>query len=79
MVGPLRRPVQLQFTANAENLDADVEDVKSEPGPHPFFGVAQTLQLTSSICGRRGHRYFGDWQGTPERRPRTLTCAPRAG
>ena len=46
MVGPLRRPRELQFTANLDNLDADVEDVKiKNQGPIRFSVANQTLQI----------------------------------
>ena len=46
MVGPLRRPHELQFTANLDNLDADVEDVKiKNQGPIRFSVANQTLQI----------------------------------
>jgi len=46
MVGPLRRPRELQFTANVDNLDADVEDVKiKNQGPIRFSMAEQTLQI----------------------------------
>ena len=46
MVGPLRRPRELQFTANVDNLDADVEDVKiKNQGPIRFSMAGQTLQI----------------------------------
>ena len=46
MVGPLRRPRELQFTANVDNLDADVEDVKiKNQGPIRFSIAEQTLQI----------------------------------
>ena len=46
MVGPLRRPRELQFTANLDNLDADVEDVKiKNQGPIRFSMAEQTLQI----------------------------------
>ena len=46
MVGPLRRPRELQFTANLDNLDADVEDVKiKNQGPIRFSVAEQTLQI----------------------------------
>ncbi len=46
MVGPLRRPRELQFTANLNNLDADVEDVKvKNEGPIRFSIAEQTLQV----------------------------------
>ena len=46
MVGPLRRPRELQFTANVDNLDADVEDVKiKNQGPIRFSVAEQTLQI----------------------------------
>ena len=46
MVGPLRRPRELQFTANLDNLDADVEDVKiKNQGPIRFSVADQTLQI----------------------------------
>ena len=46
MVGPLRRPRELQFTANLDNLDADVEDVKiKNQGPIRFSIAEQTLQI----------------------------------
>ncbi len=46
MVGPLRRPRELQFTANVDNLDADVEDVKiKNQGPIRFSVSEQTLQI----------------------------------
>ena len=46
MVGPLRRPRELQFTANLDNLDADVEDVKiKNQGPIRFSVANQILQI----------------------------------
>jgi len=46
MVGPLRRPRELQFTANIDNLDADVEDVKiKNQGPIRFSIANQSLQI----------------------------------
>ncbi|MGH9553199.1 MAG: translocation/assembly module TamB domain-containing protein, partial [Terriglobales bacterium] len=46
MVGPLRRPRELQFAANVDNLDADVEDVKiKNQGPIRFSVAEQTLQI----------------------------------
>jgi translocation and assembly module TamB len=46
MVGPLRRPHELQFTANLDNLDADVEDVKiKNQGPIRFSVANQALQI----------------------------------
>ena len=46
MVGPLRRPRELQFTANVDNLDADVEDVKiKNQGPIRFSVANQSLQI----------------------------------
>ena len=46
MVGPLRRPRELQFTANLDNLDADVEDVKiKNQGPIRFSMADQRLQI----------------------------------
>jgi translocation and assembly module TamB len=46
MLGPLRRPRELQFTANVDNLDADVEDVKiKNQGPIRFSVAEQTLQI----------------------------------
>ena len=46
MVGPLRRPGDLQFTANVANLDADVEDVKiKNEGPIRFTVANQSLQI----------------------------------
>ena len=46
MVGPLRRPRELQFTANVDNLDADVEDVKiKNQGPIRFSIAEQSLQI----------------------------------
>ena len=46
MVGPLRRPRELQFTANVDNLDADVEDVKiKNQGPIRFSIADQSLQI----------------------------------
>jgi translocation and assembly module TamB len=46
MVGPLRRPHELQFTANLDNLDADVEDVKiKNQGPIRFSVANQSLQI----------------------------------
>jgi translocation and assembly module TamB len=46
MVGPLRRPRELQFTANLNNLDADVEDVKiKNEGPIRFSIANQALQI----------------------------------
>ncbi|MGH9503842.1 MAG: translocation/assembly module TamB domain-containing protein [Terriglobales bacterium] len=46
MVGPLRRPRELQFTANLDNLDADVEDVKiKNQGPVRFAVADQSLQI----------------------------------
>ena len=46
MVGPLRRPRDLQFTANLDNLDADVEDVKiKNQGPIRFSIADQSLQI----------------------------------
>ena len=46
MVGPLRRPRELQFTANLDNLDADVEDVKiKNQGPIRFSVANQTWQI----------------------------------
>ncbi len=46
MVGPLRRPRELQFTANVDNLDADVEDVKiKNQGPIRFSLGNQSLQI----------------------------------
>src|SRR5258708_24434465 len=46
MVGPLRRPHELQFTANLDILDADVEDVKiKNQGPIRFSVANQTLQI----------------------------------
>jgi len=46
MVGPLRRPRELQFTANVDNLDADVEDVKiKNQGPIRFSVAEQILQI----------------------------------
>jgi translocation and assembly module TamB len=46
MVGPLRRPRELQFTANVDNLDADVENVKiKNQGPIRFSMAEQTLQI----------------------------------
>jgi translocation and assembly module TamB len=46
MVGPLRRPRELQFTANLDNLDADVEDVKiKNQGPIRFSVADQILQI----------------------------------
>ena len=46
MVGPLRRPRELQFSANLDNLDADVEDVKiKNQGPIRFSVANQTLQI----------------------------------
>jgi len=46
MVGPLRRPRELQFTANLNNLDSDVEQVKiKNEGPIRFSIADQTLQI----------------------------------
>ncbi len=46
MVGPLRRPAELQFIANLDNLDADVEDVKiKNQGPIRFSVANQVLQI----------------------------------
>ncbi len=46
MVGPLRRPRELQFTANLDNLDSDVEDVKlKNQGPIRFSVARQLLQI----------------------------------
>jgi translocation and assembly module TamB len=46
MVGPLRRPRELQFIANLDNLDADVEDVKiKNQGPIRFSVANQALQI----------------------------------
>ncbi len=46
MVGPLRRPRELQFTANLDNLDADVEDVKiKNQGPIRFSATHESLQI----------------------------------
>ena len=46
MVGPLRRPRDLQFTANLNNLDAVVEDVKiKNEGPIRFSISDQSLQI----------------------------------
>jgi translocation and assembly module TamB len=46
MVGPLRRPRELQFTANVDNLDADVEDVKiKNQGPIRFSIANQVLEI----------------------------------
>jgi translocation and assembly module TamB len=46
MVGPLRRPRELQFIANVDNLDADVEDVKiKNQGPIRFSVVNEALQI----------------------------------
>jgi translocation and assembly module TamB len=46
MVGPLRRPHELQFTANLDNLDADVEDVKiKNQGPIRFSVANQSLEI----------------------------------
>jgi translocation and assembly module TamB len=46
MVGPLRRPGELQFIANLENLDADVENVKiKNQGPIRFSVSNQMLQI----------------------------------
>ena len=46
MVGPLRRPRELQFTANLDNLDADIEDVKiKNQGPIRFSVANQILQI----------------------------------
>ncbi len=46
MVGPLRRPRELQFIANLDNLDADVEDVKiKNQGPIRFSMANQVLQI----------------------------------
>ena len=42
MVGPLRRPRELQFTANVDNLDADVEDVKIKNQGPIRFSVAES-------------------------------------
>ena len=45
MVGPLRRPRELQFTANLDNLDASVEDLKIQnEGPVRFSVANQVLQ-----------------------------------
>jgi translocation and assembly module TamB len=46
MVGPLRRPRELQFTASVDNLDADVEEVKiKNQGPIRFSIAQQVLQI----------------------------------
>ncbi len=46
MVGPLRRPRELQFTANLDSLDAGIEDVKiKNEGPIRFSIANQTLQI----------------------------------
>jgi translocation and assembly module TamB len=46
MVGPLRRPRELQFTANLDNLNADIEDVKiKNQGPIRFSVANQILQI----------------------------------
>jgi translocation and assembly module TamB len=46
MVGPLRRPRELQFTANVDNLDAEVEGVKiKNQGPIRFSVANQSLQI----------------------------------
>jgi translocation and assembly module TamB len=46
MVGPLRRPRELQFIANVDNLDADVEDVKiKNQGPIHFSVANEALQI----------------------------------
>ena len=46
MVGPLRRPRKLQFIANLDNLDADIEDVKiKNQGPIRFSVASQILQI----------------------------------
>ncbi len=46
MVGPLRRPGELQFTANVDHLDADVEDVKiKNQGPIRFSIANQVLEI----------------------------------
>jgi translocation and assembly module TamB len=43
MVGPLRRPRELQFTANVDNLDADVEEVKIKNQVPIRFSIAQQV------------------------------------
>ena len=46
MVGPLRRPGELQFIASVDNLDSDVEDVKiKNQGPIRFSVANQSLQI----------------------------------
>src|SRR5713101_1865849 len=46
LVGPLRRPQELQLTANLDNLDASVEDVKlRNDGPVRFSIANQALKI----------------------------------
>ena len=46
LVGPLRRPRELQLTANLDNLDANVEDVKlHNDGPVRFSIAKQSLKI----------------------------------
>jgi translocation and assembly module TamB len=46
MTGPLRRPRDLQFIANLDNLDSDVENVKiKNQGPIRFSVANQSLQI----------------------------------
>ncbi len=46
LVGPLRRPRELQLTANLDNLDADVEDIKiHNQGPVRFSVSNQLLKI----------------------------------